>query len=148
MYFERERYFSLNSRKIRSHMYLELKSCVITNSSVYTALLWISKLYLGNHSHHEFEVKQLKSSGSVEWVSEVAQSCLTLCDPMDCSWPGSSHHGILQARILEWVAISFSRGSSWSRDQTQVPRIVDGSFTIWATSETTRDCRKKNTMDR
>ena len=44
--------------------------------------------------------------------SEVAQSCPTLCDPMDCSPPGSSVHGILQARILEWVAISFSRESS------------------------------------
>ena len=44
--------------------------------------------------------------------SEVAQSCLTLCDAMDCSLPGFSVHGILQARILEWVAISFSRGSS------------------------------------
>ena len=42
----------------------------------------------------------------------VAKSCLTLCDPMDCSPPGSSIHGILQARVLEWVAISFSRGSS------------------------------------
>ena len=43
---------------------------------------------------------------------KVTQSCLTLCDPMDCSLPGSSVHGIFQARILEWVAISFSRGSS------------------------------------
>ena len=43
----------------------------------------------------------------------VAQSCPTLCDPVDCSPPGFSAHGILQARILEWVAISFSRGSSW-----------------------------------
>ena len=42
--------------------------------------------------------------------SEVTQSCPTLCDPVDCSLPGSSLHGILQARILEWVAISFSRG--------------------------------------
>ena len=42
----------------------------------------------------------------------VAQSCLTLCDPMDYSLPGSSVHGILQARILEWVAISYNRGSS------------------------------------
>ena len=47
-----------------------------------------------------------------ESESEVAQSCPTLCDPMDCSLSGSSVHGILQARILEWVAISFSRGSS------------------------------------
>ena len=43
------------------------------------------------------------------------QSCLTLCNPMDCSLPGSPVHGILQARILEWVAISFSRGSSWPK---------------------------------
>ena len=43
-------------------------------------------------------------------VSEVTQSCLTLCDPMDCSLPGSSIHGIFQGRVLEWVAISFSRG--------------------------------------
>ena len=47
----------------------------------------------------------------VKW-SEVAQSCLTLCDPMDCSLPGSSVHGIFQARVLEWGAISFSRASS------------------------------------
>ena len=43
---------------------------------------------------------------------KVSLSCLTLCDPMDCSLPGSSVHGILQARMLEWVAIPFSRGSS------------------------------------
>ena len=51
-----------------------------------------------------------------ERESEVAQSCPALCDPVDCSPPGSSIHGILQARILEWAAISFSRGSSLSRD--------------------------------
>ena len=49
-------------------------------------------------------------------VSQVAQSCPTLCDPMDCSLPGSSVHGIFQARILEWMAISFSRRSSLHRD--------------------------------
>ena len=70
-----------------------------------------------------------------EWVSEVAQSCPTLCKPMDCSLPGSSVHGILQARILKWVAISFSRGSSQLRDQTQVSCIVGRHFTIWATRE-------------
>ena len=56
-------------------------------------------------------------------VCARAQSCLTLCDPMDCSPPGSSVHGISQARILEWVAISFFRGSSLSRDQTCVSCI-------------------------
>ena len=61
--------------------------------------------------------------------SEVAQSCPTLCDPMDCSPPGSSIHGIFQARVLEWVAIAFSRGSSHTRDQTWVFQIVGRCFT-------------------
>ena len=65
----------------------------------------------------------------------VVQSYPTLCDCMDCSPPGSSLHGILQARILEWVAFSFSRGFSQPRDQTWVSRIAARFFTIWATSE-------------
>ena len=60
----------------------------------------------------------------------VAQSCLTLCYPLDCSPPGFSVHGILQTKILEWVAIPFSRGSSRSRDQTQVSHIVGRFFTF------------------
>ena len=67
--------------------------------------------------------------------SEVAQSCPTLCDPMDCSLPGSSVHGIFQARILGWVPISFSRRSSWSRDWTWVSHFVGRPFTVWATRE-------------
>ena len=67
--------------------------------------------------------------------SEVSQSCPTLCDPMDCRLPGSSVHGIFRARVLEWVAISFSRGSSQPRDQTRVSHIVGRRFTIWATRE-------------
>ena len=55
-----------------------------------------------------------------ESESEVAQSCLTLCDPMDCSLPDFSVHGILQVRIMEWIAISFSRGASQPRDQTRI----------------------------
>ena len=70
----------------------------------------------------------------VKW-SEVAQSCPTLCDPMDCSPPGSLVHGIFQAWILEWVAIPFSRGSSRPRDRTQVSHIVSKRFTVWATRE-------------
>ena len=61
------------------------------------------------------------------------KSCLTLCDFMDCSPPGSSVHGILQARILERVAISFSRGSSQPRDWTWVSCIAGRIFTDWAT---------------
>ena len=65
----------------------------------------------------------------------VAQLCPTLCDPMDCRLPGSSGHGILQARILEWVAIPLSRGCSQPRDETQVSCIAGGFFTVWATRE-------------
>ena len=67
--------------------------------------------------------------------SEVAQSCLTLCDSVDCRPPGSCIHGISQARILEWVAISFSRGSSRPKDQTRVSRIAGRHFNLWATRE-------------
>ena len=65
----------------------------------------------------------------------VTQACLTLPDPMDCSLPGSSVCGILQARILRSVATSFSRGSSQPRDQTPVFCIAGRFFTIWATRE-------------
>ena len=66
----------------------------------------------------------------------VIQSCLTLCNPMDCSLPGSSVNGILQERILKWVAISFSRGFSQPRDWIWVSWIADRFFTIWSTRET------------
>ena len=64
----------------------------------------------------------------VNWLCVCAQSCLTLCDPMDYTV-----HGILQARILEWVAVPFFRGSSQPRDRTQVSRIAGIFFTSWAT---------------
>ena len=69
-------------------------------------------------------------------IEYIAQSCPTLCDPMDCSLPGFLVHGIFQARVLEWVAISFSRRSSWPRDRTQISRVVGRHFTVWATRET------------
>ena len=85
------------------------------------------------------------SSSDGEWAGVLAssfsqcvlvtQSCPTLCNPVDCSPPGSSVHGILQARILEWVAIPFSRGSSQPRDWTGISCIADGLFTSWATRE-------------
>ena len=64
-----------------------------------------------------------------------ASSRPTSCDSMNCSPPGSSVHGILQARILEWVAMPSSRGSSQPRDRTQVSHFVGGFFTVWATRE-------------
>ena len=60
----------------------------------------------------------------------VTQTCPALCDLMDCNPPGSSVHGILQARILDWVAIPFSRGSSQPRDQIWVSRIAGRLFTV------------------
>ena len=76
----------------------------------------------------------------VSWVFEkvkmlLVQSCPTLCNPMDCSPPGSSVGGILQARFLKWVAIPFSRGSSQPRDPTWVSCIAGSFFIIWATRE-------------
>ena len=65
----------------------------------------------------------------------IAQSCLTLGDPMNCSLPGSSVHGILQERILEWVAVPFCRRSSWPTDWSQASCTVGRLFNIWATRE-------------
>ena len=63
----------------------------------------------------------------------VAQLCLTLCDPVDCSPSASSAYGMVQARILEWVAISFARGSSQPRDRTQVSHIAGRRFNLCTT---------------
>ena len=70
--------------------------------------------------------QSLRASPSLDGnsESEVAQSCPTLWNPVDCSPSCSFVHGIFRARVLEWVAISFSRGSSWPRDRTQVSCIV------------------------
>ena len=76
-----------------------------------------------------------KHSG--RWKCESLSSCLTLCNLMDCSLPDSSVHGILQARILEWIAIPFSRGSSQPRDRTWVSCTAGRFFTVWATREGT-----------
>ena len=61
---------------------------------------------------------------------KVVQSCLTPCNPLYCSPPGSSIHEVFQARIVEWVAISYFRGSSAPRDQTHVSGIAGRFFTI------------------
>ena len=63
-------------------------------------------------------------------AAKLLQSCPTLNDPMECSLPGFSIHGIFQATVLEWVVISFSRGSSWPRDQTQVSGIAERCLTL------------------
>ena len=75
--------------------------------------------------------------------SEVAHLCLTICDPMDCNLPGSSAHGIFQARALECIAIFFCKGSSRPRDRSQVSHIAGRCFTVWATRETIRRIYRK-----
>ena len=79
--------------------------------------IWVIKLYKRYKEVNTLVRKWLLIGSRVELV---AQSCPILLDPMDCSQPGSSVHGILQATILEWVVMSFSRGSSQSRDRSCV----------------------------
>ena len=86
-----------------------------------------------------------RQKGHVQWAWSSVQnllrgakwSCSVVsdCDPVNCSLPGSYAHGIFQARVLDWVAISFSRGSSGPRDQTRVSRIAGRRFTVWAPRE-------------
>ena len=92
-------------------------------------LVWLEVLCRG--------AGELRGGHLMNWESMclVAQSCLTLCDPMDCSPPGSSVHEDVQARILKWVAMPSSRGSSRPTDRTQVSCIAGGFFTIRATRE-------------
>ena len=103
-------------------------SRAFSNTTVQNHQLFGTQLLYGSTLTSMHRKKESKES-------QVAQSCPTLCNPMDCSLPGSSVHGIFQARIQEWVAISFSRGSSQLRDQTQVSCIVGRHFTVWATRE-------------
>ena len=93
--------------------------------------LWLNRWVVRN-SKLSFSHKKIQRERK---KSQVAKSCLTLCNPMDCSLPGSSVHGLFQARVLERVAISFSRGSSRARDCTWVSCIAGRRFTIWATRE-------------
>ena len=92
---------------------------------------------LSSEPHNHFPLGKSKSILiRCGWVhAKSFQSCLTLCDGMGSSLQGTSVHGILQARILEWFAISSSRVSSLPWDQIQISYIADGFFTIWATRE-------------
>ena len=104
-----------------------------------TVIQWFTKWETG------IQTIKVENSGewAINWTNELyicvcvlfTKSCLTLCDPMNCSPPGSSVHGISKARILEWVAIPFSRGSFWHRDWTQVSCIAGRFFTNWANRE-------------
>ena len=92
----------------------------------------ILKMIKNNHVSLR-ELLSILFSGKSVYHCEVFQSCLTLCDLIDCSLQGSSVHWIFQARVLEWIAIFFSRGPSQPRDRTQVSLIAGRCFIIWAT---------------
>ena len=99
---------------------------------------WVSKIGLYNYLLLSLTITQKQprvGDHSLRVKVLVSRSCPTHCNPTNCSPPGSSVHGILQARILQWVAISFSRGSSQLRDQAQVSCIACRLFTVWSTRE-------------
>ena len=107
------------------------QGCIMNNKTPLTPITWETTRVLGSFCQEP----ERKKKYIFLVVVLVAQSCQSLCDSMDYRPPGSSVHGILQARILEWVAIPFSRGSSQPRDWTQVSCIVSRFFTVWATRE-------------
>ena len=86
---------------------------------------------------HQFLISSCTLSLKVKVL--VTQSYPTLCDTVDCSLPGFSVQGILQARILKWIAIAFCRGSSWPGNQARVSCIAGRFFTIWGTREALSD---------
>ena len=100
--------------------------------------LWNSKRF--DQTHHEKHIqwsnnpiKRCLKSLKVKKKVLVVQLYPTLCDPIDCSLPGSSLCWLLQARILQWVATPFSRGSSQLRDRTLVSHTAGSFFTLWVT---------------
>ena len=103
-------------------------SRVFSSTTVWKYQFWEAQPFLWPNSHM---YTQLLEKPVVLWKKVkmlVTQSCPTLCNPMDCSLPGSSIQGILQARILEWVAIPFSRGTFWPRNWTGVSCIAGDSL--------------------
>ena len=88
---------------------------------------------IGRWILYQGATREVLSSANLLCVCKSLSCVWLFVTPMDCSPPGSSIHGIFQARILEWVAISFSRRSSWPRDGTRVSCIAGRFFTVWAT---------------
>ena len=103
---------------------------------------WSSKPMTGEENQNSgpelvFKIVSPEKSHNLHAAAECMLSHVRLCDPMDCNLPGSSIHGILQARVLGWVAICFSRGSSWSRDWTWISCFMGRLFMVWATRQST-----------
>ena len=110
-------------------------NCISSQTIKWSSIIQVKDMQIcSNFTSHSCVLSQ-KAAGGYYQLRKMKVKCPTLCNTMDCSPPGSSVHGIFQARVLEWVAISFSRGSSWPRDQTQVSRVAGRSFTVWAIRE-------------
>ena len=120
-------------RKVRHNWVIEMNWTELrgyNNSYLWNLhAYWFYLSYSKSTCQHPFMIKKKKNSpesghgGNKHAVYSVAQSCLTLHNPQDDSPPGFSVHGIFQARVLGWVAISYSRGSSWPRNRTCVSFI-------------------------
>ena len=125
----------------------KLQEFVMYREAWHAAIHGVTKSWTWMSCRTQLEEGMATQSSSCQenHESEVVMSCLTLCYPRDCSLPGSFVHGILQMRILECVAISFSRASSWPRDWTWVSHIAGRLFNLWATRE---DERTMNGMKR
>ena len=97
-------------------------------------------LYPQKSSYHDLGIRRREKWKKNDRLSElkVAQSCLTLCDPMDCNLPGSSVHGDSEASMLQWIAMPSSRGSSLPRDRTQISCTVGRFFTSEPPGKTDR----------
>ena len=119
-------YFLVLSSHLSPHFY-KLNYCWFTICGSFMCTVQWFRIFCRSYSITGY----YKMLGIISYFFlKVTQPCLTLCDPMDYTI-----HGILQARILEWVAFPFSRGSSQARDQTQVSHITGRFFTSWAIKE-------------
>ena len=120
-------------RKTTSRVWISGDHALQRNCPV--VIMFISTLARPYPSSCTYDLSLATSQSFLIIRCSCAQLCPILCDPMDCSPPGSSVHGILQARTLEWAAISFFGGSSWPRVRTHISCIVGGFFTVWAIRE-------------
>ena len=126
-----KQYSDIHKQLIKNEKIFQVKNadhCIVQRREIDIWLAWELVREFWKRKDCEHFLGGLESGSE----SEVAQSYPTLCNPMDYSPSGFSVHGILQARILEWVAISFSRESSRPRDRTQVSGIADRHFNLWA----------------
>ena len=134
--------FKTSTIKIKHWLVFELESEALDHSAILTvSLVNVEQIFSLKHSNLVYFIWVFLIAFPFKWSMEVeeevlvAQSCPTLCNPMDCSPPASSVHGILQAKILQWVAILFSRGSSQTRDRTWVSCTAGRFFIVWGTGE-------------